>query len=163
MRILTLLCLLLVAVALSTSLAHALEWPGKRRLDERAYAATQTIYYPGFTFAGLIGEFGGMAALGVALLLTPFGAPHFWWGAAALVLMLAAHAVYWLLTHPVNKFWVKDVARSAVGSAFFTTFAGTHSGDWTQLRDRWERSHAVRAALHLLSVLAIGVALTHLP
>lgn len=57
MRFLTVLSLLLVAVTMATSLAHALEWPGKRRLGEAAYKTTQAIYYPGFTFGGLFGEF----------------------------------------------------------------------------------------------------------
>ncbi len=55
--------LLLVAVTMGLSLAHALEFPGKLRLDEPTYRAVQAIYYPGFTIGGLIGEFGGMLAL----------------------------------------------------------------------------------------------------
>ena len=35
----------LVSVDMATSLAHALEFPGKLRLDERTYLAVQTIYY----------------------------------------------------------------------------------------------------------------------
>lgn len=158
MQFLTILSLLLVAVTMVTSLAHALEWPGKRRLGEAAYKTTQAIYYPGFTFGGLFGEFGGMISLAVLLYLTPAGTSRFWWTAAALLLMLAAHAVYWLMTHPINNFWVKDVATSAAGSAFFSIFAGTRTGDWTELRDSWERSHAIRACLHLLSLIAIAMA-----
>ena len=53
--------LLLVAVTMGLSLAHALEFPGKLRLDEPTYRAVQAIYYPGFTIGGLVGEFGGFA------------------------------------------------------------------------------------------------------
>lgn len=163
MRFLTVFSLLLVAVTMATSLAHALEWPGKRRLDEAAYKTTQAIYYPGFTFGGLFGEFGGMVSLAVLVYLTPAGTSRFWWTAGALLLMLAAHTVYWLMTHPINNFWVKDVATSEIGSAFFSTFAGTHTGDWTELRDAWERSHAVRAFLHVLSLIAIAMATSLFP
>lgn len=104
MRFLTVFSLLLVAVTMVTSLAHALEWPGKRRLDEAAYKTTQAIYYPGFTFGGLFGEFGGMVSLAVLVYLTPAGTSRFWWTAGALLLMLAAHTVYWLMTHPINNF-----------------------------------------------------------
>jgi hypothetical protein len=45
------------------SLAHALEFPGKKRLDEKQYKAVQTIYYPGFTIGGMVGEFGGLTGL----------------------------------------------------------------------------------------------------
>lgn len=163
MRVLTMLSLLLVAITMGLSLAHALEWPGKRRLDEAAYKTTQAIYYPGFTFGGLIGECGGMLALAVLLFLTPFGTHRFWWTAAALLLMVAAHGIYWLMTHPVNNFWVKDVATSAAGSAFFATFASKQTRDWTALRDVWERSHAIRACLHMLSLMAIAMTVSLLP
>jgi hypothetical protein len=43
----------LTAIAMSLAPAHALEYPGKLRLDEQAYAAVQAIYYPGFTIGGI--------------------------------------------------------------------------------------------------------------
>jgi hypothetical protein len=43
----------LVAVAMSMALAHALEFPGKLRLNEQTYRVVQTIYYPGFTVGGI--------------------------------------------------------------------------------------------------------------
>lgn len=46
--ILHILALLLVSVAMALSLAHALELPGKKRLDKDTYIACQEIYYPGF-------------------------------------------------------------------------------------------------------------------
>ncbi len=158
MRALTILSLLLVAVTMGLSLAHALEWPGKLRLNEAAYKTTQAIYYPGFTFGGLVGEFGGMIALAVLLYLTPFVTSRFCWTAAALLLMVAAHGTYWLMTHPINNFWVKDVATSAAGSTFFSIFAGTRTGDWTELRNVWELSHVIRACWHMLSLISIAMA-----
>jgi hypothetical protein len=145
MRVLTILCLMLVAAKFGTSLAHVAELPGKLRLDEATYKAVQAIYYPGFTIVGLVGEFGGIIALAVLIYLTPYGNNRFWLTVAALVFLLAGHATYWLMTHPVNNFWVKDVAMSAPGSTFFSTFAGAKAGDWTELRNRWELSHAIIA------------------
>jgi hypothetical protein len=46
------LTLAVIVVALSASLAHALELPGKMRLAKDEYFAVQSIYYPGFTIAG---------------------------------------------------------------------------------------------------------------
>ncbi len=51
--LLEIISILLVAVAMGLALAHALEFPGKLRLDEQTYLAVQTIYYPGFTIAGI--------------------------------------------------------------------------------------------------------------
>jgi hypothetical protein len=45
--ILQVLAVLLVAVAMSLALAHALELPGKMRLSKEAYYAMQPIYDPG--------------------------------------------------------------------------------------------------------------------
>lgn len=49
---LSVLSLLLLAVTMGLSLAHALERPGKLRLVEPTYRAVQAIYYPGFTIGG---------------------------------------------------------------------------------------------------------------
>jgi hypothetical protein len=41
--------LLLGALVLTASLAHALEFPGKMLLNKDNYLATQAVYCPGFT------------------------------------------------------------------------------------------------------------------
>jgi hypothetical protein len=51
-EILQIVTLLLVAIAMAQSLAHALEFPGKLRLSREQYLAVQPIYYPGFTIGG---------------------------------------------------------------------------------------------------------------
>ena len=163
MRVLTILSLLLIAIKMGLSLAHALELPGKLRLDEAAYKTVQRIYYPGFTLGGLIGEFGGMIALAVLVYLMPFGTSRFWWTAAALLLLVTSHGTYWLMTHPVNNFWVKDFAMSSPGTAFFSTFAGRRAGHWTDLRNVWELSHVIRAGLDMLSFISIAIATSPYP
>jgi len=67
-----------VAVAMALALAHALELPGKMRLDKKTYLAMQTIYYPGFTYGGL-GEGLGMLGVLILLLVTSPRRPTFWW------------------------------------------------------------------------------------
>jgi hypothetical protein len=113
----------------------------------------QPIYYPGFTIGG-IAEPTGLLALLVLL----FAAPEegFWLRVGAFAALAAMHAAYWLLTHPVNNFWLKDFRPKGLGGSFFA-IGGSRLGedgeiDWTVLRDRWETSHAIRAALGLLSL-----------
>lgn len=156
---LTLIALVLVAVTMGLAFAHALEFPGKLRLDEETYRAVQAIYYPGFTIGGLIGEFGALLLLPVLLFLTPFGTERFWWIAAAFVFLLAGHATYWLVTHPTNRVWLKDTNVSGLGAAFFSTFAG-EDADWRRLRDVWEYSHIARAFFGMGGLVSIAVALT---
>lgn len=57
-QVLQVVTILLVAVAMAMALAHALELPGKLRLSKEAYFTTQSIYYPGFTLGGMVGEGG---------------------------------------------------------------------------------------------------------
>src|SRR5262249_51154580 len=108
---------LLVAVGMALSLAHALELPGKLRLPKETYIAVQTIYYPGFTIGGMVGEFGAMVATLVLLVATPTGGAAFWLTLVAFVALLVMHAIYWLVTHPVNKVWLRDQQMHGAGAA----------------------------------------------
>jgi hypothetical protein len=152
---------LLIAVAMALSLAHALELPGKMQLTKDAYYVVQAIYYPGFTIGG-IGEAGGLIFTVILLLMTPFGSKGFWLTCLALLGLIGMQATYWLVTHPVNKFWLADTKLSKVGSGFFSFGAGqTTEGPvkWTELRDRWEYSHVARAGFACFSLIALLIAL----
>ncbi len=150
----------LAAIALSLSLAHALELPGKLRLDKSAYLAVQQIYYPGFTLGG-VGEGLSMPAALALLVVTPAGTTRFWWTLAGFVALVAMHAAYWILTHPVNKFWLRDTELGGAGARFFTIGSRGPSGaaSWLALRDRWEYSHVVRAALAAAGLVALTVSI----
>ncbi|WP_353641262.1 DUF1772 domain-containing protein [Mesorhizobium sp. WSM2239] len=159
-RFVEIVAVVLVAITMALTLAHALELPGKLRLDREQYFAVQTIYYPGFTIGGGA-EILGILVLALLLYLTPFGGARFLWTLSALALLVAVHGIYWVFTHPVNNFWVRDVELSGLGSTFFSAFAPkTEPGDWKSLRDVWEYSHVARAALAMLSLIAITIAVT---
>jgi hypothetical protein len=157
---------ILVAVALALALAHALELPGKMRLDKKTYYAVQAIYYPGFTIGG-IGEAGGTITTIVLLFLTPPASVDFWLTFVALLGLIAMQAVYWLVTHPVNKFWVEGVNLDRFSSGFFSFGANrsriqqeARPPDWTELRNRWEYSHVARAGCALVSFVALLIAIS---
>lgn len=158
------LSIVLVAVGVALTLAHALELPGKLRLSRDTYVAVQTIYYPGFTIGAVFGEFGAMLATLVLLALTPFASTAFWLTAGALVALLIMHGLYWMLTHPVNRFWLKDQQLQEAGAAFFAVGGGSAASglarDWRILRDRWEYSHVARAVFAMLSLIALATAAT---
>lgn len=155
---LSVIALLLVAVTMGLSLAHALEFPGKLRLDEPTYRAVQAIYYPGFTTGGLVGEFGGMLALAALIILTPTSTERFWWTVAALAFLLIGHATYWAVTHPVNAAWLKDTDLAGMSRMFFGLFSAPDA-DWKHMRNVWEYSHVARAGLHMLGFLSMTLAL----
>jgi hypothetical protein len=153
---------MLVAVATALALAHALELPGKLRLSKEQYLAVQPIYYPGLTIGGAAEPIGLMMTL-VLMLLTPAGSVAFGLTVGAFVALLAMHAAYWLLTHPVNNFWLKDVKLKGLGAGFFSfdplkRTDESRPPEWTLLRDRWEFSHVVRAGLGLVSLALLVTA-----
>jgi hypothetical protein len=166
--VLQVLTVVLVAVAMAPALAHALELPGKMRLTREAYVAMQPIYYPGFTIAGGVGEAGGTISTTLLLALTPPGSADFWLTLAALLGLIAMQAVYWLFTHPVNKFWLEGERLGTLGSGFFSFAPASRRGDpsetdpadWTDLRDRWEYSHVARAGFSIVSLIALVIAIS---
>jgi hypothetical protein len=150
-----------VALAMALALAHALEMPGKMRLRREEYLAVQRIYYPGFTVGGGIGESGGALLTLALLLLTPTES-SFWLILAALILLLGMQAVYWFSIHAVNRYWLQGETLGSAGGRFFSMAAGREepeaSPDWHMLRDRWERSHLVRAVLATISFVLLVIA-----
>lgn len=155
MFLLQLGCVVLVSVAMALSLAHALELPGKMRLDERTYRAVQGMYYPGFTWGGGIGEFGGLIATVVLLAVTPRGTTDFAFALTALACLLGMQAVYWSVTHQVNRVWVAEQSLGRGGEKFFGAGRQDADADWTKLRARWEYSHVVRAVLGFAAFLSL--------
>ena len=148
----------LVAVAMSMALAHALEFPGKRHLDERTYMAVQAIYYPGFTLGG-IGESLAVIATLVLLLFTRHAANAFWWILAAFLAIASMHAVFWLVTQPVNRYWLKNQHLDRLGEKFFSSRREPTTQDWMRLRNQWEYSHIARAVLSAIALIALTVAI----
>jgi hypothetical protein len=79
--------------------------------------------------------------------------------------LVGMQAVYWILTHPVNRFWLRGQTLGASGSSFFSiASAGRAQGepgseDWKRLRNRWEYSHVIRAGLALVSFISLATAM----
>ena len=85
------LATMFVALAAALSVAHALEFPGKLRLDKDTYLAVQRNYYPGFSIGGA-GEFRhaptlllvssrvriGSVLAPIAALVSYVGVSHYW-------------------------------------------------------------------------------------
>ena len=152
----------LTTIALSTSLTHVLELPGKLRLDRGAYVTTQSIYYPGFTVAG-VAEPLEIIALLILVAITPKADPVFEWTLAAFAALIIMHGVYWVMTHPVNKFWLKDQNLEDLGKGFFSIGShkpkneNTENQDdlWKRYRDRWEYSHVIRAVFAAVAFVCL--------
>lgn len=163
-HLLQILTAILIAVAMAMAMAHALELPGKMRLSKETYFAMQPIYYPGFTIGGAVGEFGGLMVTLILLLFTPLESTKFWLTLVALLGLVGMQAVYWLLIHPVNQFWLEGENLSRFSAGFFSfgvnqTQQNKRAIDWTDLRNQWEYSHVIRAGFALISLVAIVISL----
>ena len=153
------------AFAMALALAHALELPGKLRLGKETYFAVQSIYYPGFTFGGVAEALAIAAALGL-LLTTPVDSPAFPLTLLGFAALVAMHGAYWVLTHPVNNFWLKDQELSGLGARFFGLDRKAMRDNeeplqdalWKRFRDRWEYSHVLRAVLSAVALIALTAA-----
>lgn len=157
-RLFPLACLLLTAIAMALSLAHAAELPGKMRLDRETYLAVQQIYYPGFTIGGIAEPLGALAIL-VLLFIAPLPGVRFWWAVLALGSLVAMQLVFWFVTQPVNAAWTRDMNLQGLGGLFFSIFPIEVSGDWTRLRNIWEYSHVARAILAMIAFLSLARAI----
>lgn len=153
------IAVLLVAIAMSSAVGHAMEFPGKLRLTKEHYLAVQPIYYPGYTIVGGAGEVLGLVGTFVWAVIA-YGSPQFPLVLAAFLGMAAMQATYWIYTHPVNRFWLEKTELGRAGETFFSTGAGEGGeADWKTMRDRWEFSHVARAAFSTLALLFLVIAL----
>jgi len=156
----------LACVTFALSLAHALELPGKLRLDKETYCAMQTIYYPGFT----VGRFRRSAEChcrrGPS---TDDADPEC--GIPVDAHWLArpsGDGCHLLDTHPSREqFWLRGQNLGAWGSRFFNISPlredeSDQVGEevWQRLRDRWEYSHVLRALLSAAGLLSLLVAVS---
>jgi hypothetical protein len=62
------------------------------------------------------------------------------------------------MTQPVNKYWLENTELSRVATRFFDTGGTAKPADWIDMRDRWERSHVLRAITSVLALVLITAA-----
>ncbi|MGH7487593.1 MAG: DUF1772 domain-containing protein, partial [bacterium] len=123
------LTVMLAAVTMALSLAHALECPGKLRLGKEQYLTVQPIYYPGFTIGG-IAEPAGIVATLALLIMTPAGTVAFWLVAGALAALTTVQIIFWTKTQPANSFWLEETELSRPATRFFQTGWRSAPRDW---------------------------------
>jgi hypothetical protein len=160
LQLLEAVAILIVAIVMALSLAHALELPGKLRLSKEDYLVVQPIYYPGFTFTGFAEPL-SVVVLIVLLFWIP-GSTAFWLVFSALIVLAAVNAIYWVVVHTVNNFWLKDFELKGASGAFFKSGASQRDEgevDWIAYRNRWEGGHVARAALSLIALALLATAI----
>ena len=138
--------IMLMALAMAAAFCHLLELPAKMNYEARLYVMLHRTLYPNYGRVSGIAEFlATVAVIGLAWRMR--GQPGVFEPVlVSAILMVAAHAVFWFLVQPANTTmaaWSLDEIPD----------------EWTQWRNRWEYSHAVRAVLEVsaLGALVISV------
>ena len=72
--------------------------------------------------------------------------------------LVAVQVIFWTMTQPVNKYWLQNTELSCVATHFFETGSAATTGAWTMMRDRWERSHVLRAIASVIAMLLLTTA-----
>ncbi len=134
--------LLLATLAMMPAAAHALELPNKIGLSGIEYLTVQRLYR-GWAFARVI-----VAAALLSMLVLLFMVRElptaFALAWVAFLCLAGTQLVFWIFTQPVNRV-----------TANWTFLPG----DWSELRRRWEYSHAASAVLNLVALVALIVCL----
>jgi len=135
-------CLLLATLAMMPAAAHVLELPNKIGLTGIEYLTVQRLYR-GWALARLV-VLAALACMGVLLFMVRELPTAFALAWVAFLCLAGTQLVFWIFTQPVNRV-----------TANWTFLPG----DWSELRRRWEYSHAASAALNLGAVVALLVCL----
>jgi hypothetical protein len=149
------LALVLTALLLGTTFAHVLEMPAKLHVDAALWMTLQHTLYRTFGTIGAVVEVGAIASVLVLSVLLRQHGRALWLTLFAAACLLVGFFVVWLVfTSAVNA----ETARWTVASI---------PVDWMQWRTRWEFSHALRFALHLVAFCSLVVSLlvdkAHMP
>lgn len=143
--------LLLSALAIALPFAHLLEMPAKRGFEPELYRVINQNLYWGFGTFGAAIEVGAVLACLALAYIVRGRRPAFSLTLTAAVLVVAAHLVFWIFIAPVNA----EIAAWAPGAV---------PAGWTDVRDRWEFSHAARAVLMIGSfAFLLGSVLAETP
>ena len=132
------LAILATLFALAPGMAHVLEMPRKLLLGRDAYFAVQQIY-AGWSLFGIVIAI-QLAALAVLAWRSRREYYVFRPVLTAILLMMAAQALFWSFTFPANA-----------ATSNWTVM----TQDWPALRLQWEYSHAYGALCQLLALCCL--------
>ena len=136
------LAVLFVGLALGPSAAHLLELPNKIGLSRDDYLVVQQIYR-GWNLLAVV-VVGALASTLVLAVRVRWEHRQFRLAIAAFVCLVAAQAVFWLWTFPMNQATRNWTELPQV---------------WEPLRAQWEYSHAFGALLNLAALALLVLCL----
>ncbi|WP_201864437.1 DUF1772 domain-containing protein [Microvirga soli] len=140
-RVVQFFAVLITALALVPTGAHLFALPNKINLPRDAYLSVQGIY-AGWAWLGLFDVVALILNVTLAIMLRrQRPAVYFAWTAA--LCLVAFFAIFFAWTFPANQ-----------ATANLTTIPD----DWSRLRQEWEYSHAVNAAVMFVAFCSVTLA-----
>jgi len=141
-KILRFVSLLCAALALGLTLTHDLEIPGKHMLDGAEWLNVQQTFYGGFAVVGGIAEVLGLISTGVLLVLLRGQRTAFLLTLIAALSFLGMLALFVFGNNPLNQ----QIATWTPHSL---------PANWQEVRDSWDRFHAISSVLAGLAFTAL--------
>jgi hypothetical protein len=141
LRMVQFLAIVLTALALVPAGAHLFELPNKIDLPRDAYLTVQGIY-AGWAWFGIVDLGALVMNIVLAIELRRQHLARYFAGTAALCFVIF-FAIFFTWTFPANQ-----------ATANWTTMPD----DWSGLRQEWEYSHAVNAAVMLIALCSVTLA-----
>jgi ribose/xylose/arabinose/galactoside ABC-type transport system permease subunit len=132
------LSLLFTALALAPSLGHLLELPNKINLSAEDYLTVQQIYR-GWALLGIV-VFGALLSTLVLTIIVRKKRRAFILTLIAFLCIVGTQVVFWTFTYPANE---------------ATNNWTVLPGNWLELRNQWEYSHATGAGLNLIALITL--------
>ena len=134
LRIVRLLNLVFVMADFGLMFAHVLEIPGKLRFTGPQWLTVQQNLYIGFGTFGAAAEVLAVATTWLLVYLARSRRPAFALTLSAAILMMVSFLTWFVFIDPINAVIAASTPE-------------TLPAQWTELRNRWETWHAIRAAL----------------
>jgi hypothetical protein len=141
LRMVQFLAIVLTALALVPAGAHLFELPNKIDLPRDAYLTVQGIY-AGWAWFGIVDLGALVMNVVLAIELRRQRLARYFAGTAALCFVIF-FAIFFTWTFPANQ---------------ATANWATLPDDWSGLRQEWEYSHAVNAAVMLIALCSVTLA-----
>ncbi len=137
--------LLCAALTLGLTLTHDLEIPGKQMLSGAEWLTIQNTFYGGYAVVGGVAETLGLISSGLLL---------FWLRqrpAAFSLTLIAALCFAGMLT-------VFAFGNNPINQQVTTWTPATMPANWPQMRDAWDRFHAISSGLAALAFITLLIA-----
>lgn len=138
--------IIFVALSMGMAFSHLLEMPAKMTYNGALWLKLLQTLYWGYGTIGAVIEVLAVITSIVLVFLVRHRPVVFRWTLLGAFCMVLAHVCWWIWVHPVN-------------TTLIPLTPNTLPVNWKNLRDQWEYTHALRAVLQIIALVAIVISI----